>query len=53
MPVNKCACGRSTDFGNLCVWCTKDKILDKVDDFKKDDDTSYGEPVEEVYEDPE
>lgn len=32
MGLNKCLCGRLTDFGTLCVFCSRDKLLDKADD---------------------
>jgi hypothetical protein len=32
MGLSKCLCGRLTDFGTLCVFCSRDKLLDKADD---------------------
>ena len=32
MALAKCLCGRHTDFGTLCVFCARDKILDKADE---------------------
>jgi hypothetical protein len=32
MGLTKCVCGRNTDFGNLCVFCSRDKLLDKADE---------------------
>ena len=52
MGLTKCVCGRNTDFGNLCVFCSRDKLLDKADEsttsYKPDPDES-----EEDYENPE
>lgn len=44
MGLNKCLCGRLTDFGTLCVFCSRDKLLDKADDQSTTDDTSEHEP---------
>ena len=32
MAITKCVCGRNTDFGTMCVFCARDKLLDKVDE---------------------
>jgi len=29
MGIAKCVCGRNTDFGILCVFCSRDKLLDR------------------------
>ena len=46
MGLAKCVCGRNTDFGTLCVFCSRDKLLDRVDD-STPPYTSENEPEEE------
>lgn len=37
MGIAKCVCGRNTDFGTLCVFCSRDKLLDR--DYNEDEAT--------------
>lgn len=52
MGITKCICGRNTDFGNMCVFCSRDKLLDKADE-STPPYTSESEPQEEVDEETE
>jgi len=49
MGLTKCVCGRNTDFGNMCVFCSRDKLLDKADE-STPPCTSGPSPEEEVSE---
>lgn len=51
MGLAKCVCGRNTDFGTLCVFCSRDRLLDKAEEEAKPDDTSEPEPLQEEHED--
>ena len=51
MGLTKCVCGRHTDFGNLCVFCYRDKLLDKADESSHTEKDKQ-EPDEEVEENP-
>lgn len=42
MAITKCVCGRNTDFGTLCVWCSRERYLDKSEE-PKSEDTSHEE----------
>lgn len=52
MGLAKCLCGRHTDYGTLCVFCARDKLLDKVDE-STPPCTSESEPQEDQDEDSE
>lgn len=48
MTLSKCQCGRSTDFGTLCVFCARDQLLKDVDEDTTEAYTSEPElPLEE------
>lgn len=47
MGITKCVCGRNTDFGNLCVFCSRDKLLDKADESTPPYTPDSSEPEED------
>jgi hypothetical protein len=49
MGLNKCLCGRLTGFGTLCVFCSRDKLLDRADDQAMPDDTCEHEQEEDCH----
>lgn len=50
--MTKCICGRNTDFGTLCVFCSRDKLLDKADEGQPTPVKDIYEPEEEDQETP-
>jgi len=47
MGITKCQCGRQTDFGTLCVFCSRDRLLDRPYDEEATQPCTSDEELEE------